>query len=161
MEALRGKYQFEPVGKGQLSLQGLLPKRKHIKLSPKEIRIHWTSAMREGFQNIKQSLIQAVELYIPSPTGRWKLHCDACTYAVGGELSQEGPDGQWHPVAFFSRKLQGAVSGGKGEKGESGQMAWTIREKETYALVCCLLGFQSSIGGNEIEVHRDNSSILQ
>ena len=161
MEALRGKYQYEPVGKGQLSVQGLPPKRKRIKLSPKETRIHWTSAMREGFQNIKQSLIQAVELYIPSPTGRWKIHCDACTYAVGGELSQEGPDGQWHPVAFFSRKLQGAVSGGKGEKGESGQMAWTIREKETYALVWCLLKFQSWIGGNEIEVHIDHSSILQ
>ena len=149
------------MGKGQLGVQGLPPKRKRIELSPKETRIHRTSAMREGFQNIKQSLIQAVELHIPSPTGRWKIHCDACTYAAGGVLSQKGPDGQWHPVAFFSRKLQGAVSGGKGEKGESGQMAWTIREKETYALVCCLLKLQSWIGGNEIEVHTDHSSILQ
>ena len=64
-------------------------------------------------------------------------------------------------MAFFSRKLQGAVSEGKGEKGKSGQMVWTIREKETFALVCCLLQFQSWIWGNEIEVHTDHSSILQ
>ena len=61
MQMLRGKYQYEPVGKGGMSVQGLPPKRKLINLSPKETRFHGTSAMREGFQNIKQSLIQAVE----------------------------------------------------------------------------------------------------
>ena len=70
MEALRGKYQYEPVCKGQLSVRRLPPKSRRIKLSPKETRIHWTSAMREGFQNINQSLIQAVEMYTYSLTHR-------------------------------------------------------------------------------------------
>ena len=40
-------------------------------------------------------------------------------------------------------------------------MHWTRREKETYALLCCLLKFQSWIRFSEVVVKTDHSSIVQ
>ncbi len=36
-----------------------------------------------------------------------RIEMDASSYAIGGILSQLTSDdsGQWHPVAFFSRKM--------------------------------------------------------
>ena len=60
-------------------------------------------------------------------------------------------------MAYFSRKLQGSRQNGKC----LGQMGWTVREKATYALVCCFLKFQSWIGFNDDLVNTDHSSIVQ
>ena len=39
----------------------------------------------------------------------FRVKCDASSYRLGGELSQQDQEtGKWHPVAFFSRKLHGA-----------------------------------------------------
>ena len=48
------------------------------------------------------------------------------------------------PVAFFSRKLQG-------EPGK-GQWAWSIREKETYAIVLCLQKFRSWVASSTVKI---------
>ena len=89
-------------------------------------------------------------------------------------LKQQGTDGRWHLVAFFSRKLQ--WSGGmqkdtcpdknspefeKRAIQGRGQMGSTVGEKETYALVCALLKFQSWIRGQKVTVCMNHSSILQ
>ena len=49
-------------------------------------------------------------------------------------------DGQWHPVCFFSRKLQRNRDNDHKVQGR-GQIGWTVPQKETYAVVCCLLNF--------------------
>ena len=75
------------------------------------------------------------------------------------------PDGSWRPVAFYSRKLQGERAGttkeGFTRTKHTGQYGWTPREKETYAIVSCLLKFQSWIGGQEITVKTDHSAIVK
>ena len=76
-------------------------------------------------------------------------------------LGQEQDDGQWHPVSFFSRKLRGSKTSKTHKKKAVGQVGWTVREKETYAVVCSLLKFQSWIGNQEVLVCTDHSSILQ
>ena len=63
--------------------------------------------MREGFQAIKAALIEQVELYLPKPDARWRISTNASDYAIGVVLEREQYDGQWHPVSFFSRKVQG------------------------------------------------------
>ena len=143
-------------------------------MSAAEARFHWTEPMICGFKAIKEGLRSAVDLYLPTHNGKWKFTTDACDYAVGGELEQQGTDGGWYPVGFSSRKLQS--SSGKQhydypEKNRPelqrtalsgrGQMGWTMREKETYALVCALLKFQALIGGQEVTVSTDHASILQ
>ena len=100
--------------------------------------------MRLAFNGIKEGLLKNVVLDIPNPLKQYVLECDACDYAVGGVLSQEDPEGNSRPVAFFSRKLQG-------EPGK-GQWAWSIREKETYAIVLCLQKFRSWLASSAVKI---------
>jgi len=93
-------------------------------------RITWTEEMRRSFTDLKEALLQNAVLEIADPYKPYVLETDASDYAVGAVLSQEDPEGNLRPVAFFSRKLAG--SPGKG------QVGWSIREKETYAIVLTL-----------------------
>ena len=52
-------------------------------------------------------------------------------------------------------------SGVNGSTKNTGQFAWTPREQETYAIVCCLLKFQSWIGGSAVEIQTDHSAIVK
>ena len=108
------------------------------------------TANKQGITNMNNSMY-----------ARWRLSTDASHFAVGGVLEQEQDDGNWHPVAFFSRKLQGSKTAGKHKDKGIGQVGWTVREKETYAVVCSLLKFQSWIGHQEVLVRTDHSSIVQ
>ena len=60
------------------------------------------------------------------------------------------PKGSGSLALFFSRKLEG--------KNGKGQRAWSTREKETYALVSCLLKLKSWIGGRKVTVYTDQKS---
>ena len=162
MEALEGKYQYEAPDPHALKNDVNLPaKPKRIKLTPKEAKITWTQVMIDGFTHLKSGLSQKISLYLPKPDQAWRIRCDACDYAVGGALEQRQDDGIWHSVAFFSRKLQGERAIGLTKKRDTGQYAWTPREKETYAIVCCLLNLQSWIGSQEVTVQTDHSAIVK
>ena len=91
--------------------------------------------MTEGFEKLKAQIVRNTKLCLPDLSGSRIIEWDASDYAVGGILKQTQGNGRDMPVAYFSRKLQGSRKGDK----VLGQMGWTIREKETYALVCCLL----------------------
>ena len=106
--------------------------------------ITWSPEMRTAFEQIKTALLANVVLEIANPCKPYVLEVDACDYAVGGVLSQLNEAGELRPVAFFSRKLQG--SPGKGQCG------WSIREKETYAIVLILQKFRSWIASTSIEI---------
>ena len=162
MVALKGKYQYEapdPSSKGKLDGNGKPIKRKKVKLTPKELKIEWTEDMRKGLEQLKWAMVDNCVLYLPSPESQWGIETDASDFAISGVLKQQQSDGNWQIVAYFSRKLQGS----KGSKGNKllGQLGWTPREKETYALVSCLLKSQSWIGYNEVDVYTDHSSIAQ
>ena len=67
---------------------------------------------------------------------KWRIVCDASNYAVKGVLEQQqNPQNEqtWTPVAFYSRKLQGQRADGVNFHKILGQVAWTRREKKTYA----------------------------
>ena len=117
MDALKGKYQFEDRVMSEVNGSGRdgnnlpLKPKKRVRLSPKQSAIDWTDDMKAGFQGIKDALVCKVSLYLPRANARWRSVTDASDYAVGGALEQEQEDGNWHPVAFFSRKLQGDREG--------------------------------------------------
>ena len=162
MDALKGKYQYEapdPSSKGKLDGNGKPIKRKKVKITSKEVKKEWTEDMRKGFDQLKLAMVDNCVLYLPSPEGRWAIETDASDFAIDGVSKQQQSDGTWQIVAYFSRKLQGS----KSSKGNTrlGQLGWTPREKETYALVCCLLKFQSWISYNQVDVGTDHSSIVQ
>ena len=105
---------------------------------------------------LSASLIQLE--YVPK---QWK---STFSYSVGCVLEQQqNPQDKqsWRPVAFYSRTLQGQRADGTNFHKKLGQIACTPREKETYAIVTCLLKFQSWIGGLEVTVQTDHSAIVK
>ena len=129
-----------------------LPLTEQLKSRKKgDNKIVWTSSMQQAFQKLKEELLKNAVLDIADPYKPYVLEVDASDFAVGGVLSQEDAQGQLRTVAFFSRKLDG--SPGKG------QVGWSIREKETYAIVLLLKKFRSWVASSKITVLTDHKAL--
>ena len=142
MESLKGKYS-EARPQGQ--------KGHKIKVKPENNNIQWAKGMEAGFEAIKQALVSDdVVVHIPVPGGAYRMHTDASDFAVGAVQEQEIPPGVWKVIVYFSRKLQ------------NGQVNWSVREKETYALVTVLLTFEPWVGGGQVVVvNTDHQALLK
>ena len=68
---------------------------------------HLSDVALAAFNAIKTALAKAVLLVHPSPDAPYCLMVDASNIAVGGVL-QQNINGVWHPVSFFSKRLQPA-----------------------------------------------------
>jgi hypothetical protein len=112
--------------------------------APDNTKIQWDDTMRESLTTIKQLMLDNVVLDIADPYKPYVLEVDSSDYAVGGVLSQHNSSNELRPVAFFSRKLQG-------EDGK-GQVKWSIREKETYAIVLILQKFRSWVASSLVQI---------
>ena len=67
MKTLKGKFKYEPRAPAAPRTANRVPqKRKKIKLTPKEARIHWTNEMKENFQRLKQAVTEKTKLHLPS-----------------------------------------------------------------------------------------------
>ena len=128
MEALKGKYQYAPPDPTDEKTDTNVPKkRKRITITAKEACIDLSDVMVKDLAAVKQALVDATGLYLPKPGQPWRIRCDASHSAVGGALEQQQKDGEYHPVAFFSRKLQGQRAGTGAGKRDTGQYALTPR----------------------------------
>ena len=67
----------------------------------------WTDACISVFNTIKTMLADATLLVHPDPNAHTSVAVDPSSTALGGVLQQH-QDGQWCPLAFFSRKLSSA-----------------------------------------------------
>ena len=148
MDSLAGKYKYDPD-----KCTSKVPVHKQT--------ISWTDLIRESFEKIKTPLCEACSLYIPSDQGELLIDTDASDHGIGAVLEQKNDQGIWRPCAFFSRKLQGSVKyDAEGDVlGYMDQRASSVREKETYALVSCLLKFKSWISGRQVTVFPDHKSL--
>ena len=63
----------------------------------------WSDDCQKAFNDLKDKLLSEPLLKFPDFEKTFKLEVDASNHAVGGILSQRGPDDQVHPVAYFSR----------------------------------------------------------
>ena len=68
-------------------------------------RVQWTEACGEAFQKQKLALCTKPILYCPTMDKQFTVQTDALDQGVGAVLSQQGDDGEEHPIAYFSRKL--------------------------------------------------------
>ena len=118
-------------------------------------RVKWTPEMHQAFEAIQQGMQEDLVLDIANPHKPYVIRMDASKYAVGAVLEQEDVQGNLRPVAFFSRKLQG----GNG----MGQIGWSTRGKETYALIATLhIKFRSWIADSRVYVKAltDHAALL-
>ncbi|CAM5108318.1 unnamed protein product [Natator depressus] len=70
---------------------------------------------------------------------------DASEHGVGAVLMQEGPDPEFHPVVFLSKKLSERES------------HWSISEKECYAIVYALEKLRPYICGQRFHLQTDHA----
>lgn len=65
-----------------------------------------TPEAKLAFSRLRQTFTKAPILHHFDPERYIQIETNASGYAIGGILSQLTPEsGQWHPVAFFSRKM--------------------------------------------------------
>jgi len=76
----------------------------------------------------------------------FRVETDASDFAVAGILSQQTEDGQWHPVAYTSRKLSSA------------ERNYTATERETLAVIHALKVWRVYLF-DEFEVITDNLAV--
>jgi hypothetical protein len=112
-------------------------------------KIPWGPAEQQAFDTLKLLLVNATKewLNIVDRQKPFKLSVDASDLAVSGVLSQTGDDGEDHPVAFSSLKLN------------STQRAWATVEKEAFAVIAALRKFRSWIFGTKITVYSDHNPL--
>ncbi|KAJ1039706.1 hypothetical protein NDA10_003202 [Ustilago hordei] len=74
-------------------------------------------------------VLQHFDYHLPT-----RLETDASDFAIAGVLKQEH-EGQWHPVAFYSRKMSSA------------EKNYEIHDKELLAVVACLTQWRHMLAG--------------
>ena len=103
--------------------------------------------MDTAFQQLKVSLCNHVRLIIPSVTDSFSLHTDASGFGIGACLHVH-KNGEDHPVAFYSRQLQGA------------EKRYSITELEALAIVAALKHFEFYVYGTDIKVYTDHKACM-
>ena len=67
-------------------------------LTRKNVKFQWTNLCERSFMELKQKLISAPILAIPTNSGRFVVYSDASKCGLGCVLMQEG-----HVIAYASR----------------------------------------------------------
>lgn len=115
--------------------------------SRKSVKFEWNDEAQRAFEELKKRLSSAPVLRIASRTGQFRVFTDACQTALGAVLEQADPDGEYHPVAYFSKKLQGA------------EKNYHVREQEFLAIVCALRHWRHYLLGRAFELITDHKSL--
>ena len=66
--------------------------------------LKWTDTATTAFQEIKDALANTTLLVHPQPDAPINVMMDTSDITIGGVL-QQFLDGQWCPLAYFSRRL--------------------------------------------------------
>ncbi len=109
-------------------------------------KVEWTSPMLEGFRELCNSLCDHVCLCVPCEDDVFGLECDASASGIGAVLSVQR-EGEWRPVAFFSRQLRGA------------QARYSAQELEGLALFELVNHFAFYLYGRVFTVFSDHKGL--
>ena len=113
------------------------------KLTGSHTRFTWSPSCQMAFDRLKGLLLSAPVLKLTNASKPFRVITDASDCAVGGVLLQEEEAGQWHPVAYTSRRLSAA------------EMNYHPMERETLAVVHALRVWKLYLY-NSFEVLTDN-----
>ncbi|CAM5085843.1 unnamed protein product [Natator depressus] len=97
--------------------------------------VQWTEECQKVFNQLKATLVSDPVLRAPDFDKLFLVTTDASERGVGAVLMQEGPNQEFHPVVFLSKKLSERES------------HWSISEKECYAIVYALKKLHPNVWG--------------
>ena len=106
----------------------------------------WTTQHQSAFDATKHALASATLLNHPSATATTCITVDASDLAVGGVLEQF-LDGNWRPLAFFSRKLDKA------------QKSYSTFDRELLAMYSAVQHFSYFIEGRRFHIYTDHKPL--
>ena len=119
------------------------------RLTEKEIAFEWDEKAQEAFDVLKKRLCNAPILQFPDLTQPYNITCDASGFAVGGVLSQNGPNKTDLPIAYTSRVLRGP------------ELNYEVYEKEALAIVHSVTkAFRSYVYGRKITIYTDHQALV-
>ena len=116
------------------------------RLMRKDQLFHWTLECQHAFEQLKDTLIKVSLLAKWTPGLETAIECDSSGYVVGGTLMQK-MKGLWHPVAYFSKKLNPA------------EFNYPIHDKEILAIIRCICEWCTELVGQHFEVWSDHRNL--
>ena len=118
-------------------------------LLKKNAEYRWGSEAEKAFQNLKDRFTSTPTLRHFDPKKQLKLETDASDFGMSGILSQCFEEGQWHPIAFWSRKMQDA------------ERNWATYDQELGAIVECFKHWRHYFDGAQdtVQVFTDHNNL--
>ena len=112
------------------------------RLVQKDCPFVFDQACLQAFQELKNRLVSAPLLVHFNPGSPKRMETDASDGVIAGVLLQRESDLQWHPVAFYSKTMQGA------------ELNYPIYDKEMLAIISGFLYWKVELEGtpDQIEV---------
>ncbi|XDG04636.1 hypothetical protein ABKA04_004251 [Annulohypoxylon sp. FPYF3050] len=109
----------------------------------------FTEEARTAFLELKDRTIKNPVCKLPAPAKKKRMKTDSSNYALGGVLEQLEDDGKWHPVAYYSKALQGA------------ELNYAIYDKELLAIIRCLEEWEPYLEGEDtpIDIYSDHKNL--
>jgi hypothetical protein len=100
-------------------------------LLKKDVKFRWSDQCETEFQFLKNALISAPVLILPTFSRPFKIITDASTSGIGFEIAQKDDLGQEHPVAYGGRSLTPA------------EKRYGIMQLELLSLILCLKAYRT------------------
>ena len=109
--------------------------------------IRWTYQCASAFDRLKKLLMSRPILMNERANQPVRIQTDASDYAIGFEISQQDEKGDWRPITFDGRKLQGA------------EINYPTHEKELLAAKHAIRTYPWLVDGQETTIITDHNSL--
>jgi transposase InsO family protein len=118
-------------------------------LTKKDTPFVFDQSCTTAFEKLKASLTSAPILTHYSPDRQSRLETDSSDGVVAGVFSQLTDDGQWHPVAYFSKTMAPA------------ELNYDIHDKEMLAIIRALEQWRAQFEGlsSTLEIFTDHRAL--
>ncbi|UYV67433.1 hypothetical protein LAZ67_5000592 [Cordylochernes scorpioides] len=117
------------------------------KLLKKDVKWNWDPDSQQAFTTLKESLTSKPVLHLYQVGLPCRLYCDASTQGIAGILKQVNPDGQVHPVQYFSRALR------------AHERNYTVSELECLAIFESVEKFRIYLTGIKFTIYTDHQAL--
>jgi hypothetical protein len=98
----------------------------------------WEDEQCLAYDTLKTAFTTAPILQIPNDVAPYQLETDASEFASGAILEQQGEDGLWHPVAFYSKSFN------------KHEQNYEIYDKEMLAIIRALEEYRHYLEGHPL-----------
>jgi hypothetical protein len=118
------------------------------RLTRKDTPFKWEQAQEDAFQSLKQACIEPPTLITFKSGEPARLETDASDLALGACITQER-DGQWHPIAYYSRKFTAP------------EERYDVHDKELMAIVDALQHWRVYAEScSELTIYTDHKNLV-